>query len=147
LLLSTGTCYLAWRVYFIFCDRFLDPVVIIVFVISTVLLGFTVFWFLVGFRLCCSCNDVLLGCTVESGFPCHHSKASPLAFWERAPQMWRENESVYISIGQLWRSVYSVWGNTYEEKCIQTLSSKFEREKPFGKPSADIMVGLILNWP
>jgi hypothetical protein len=55
-----GTCYLAWEVYFIFCGIFLGPVLVIVFVISAVVLGFTVFWCLVAFRFCCSCNDVFV---------------------------------------------------------------------------------------
>jgi hypothetical protein len=40
---------------------------LLLFVISMMVLGFVVFWFLVGFRFCCPCNDVLLGCVVESG--------------------------------------------------------------------------------
>jgi hypothetical protein len=41
-------------------------VLFLLFVINMVVIDFTVFWFLVGFRFYCSCYDVLLGCVVES---------------------------------------------------------------------------------
>jgi hypothetical protein len=39
------------------------------------MLGFTVFWFLVVFRFCCSCNDLVLGCVDSEDLP---EKAVPL---------------------------------------------------------------------
>jgi hypothetical protein len=55
---------------FLLCFGFLVLSLLLLFVISMVALGFTVFWFLVVFRFCCSCNDVLLGCIVESELHC-----------------------------------------------------------------------------
>jgi hypothetical protein len=37
---------------------FLILVLLLLFVISIVILGFAGFWFLLGFQFCCSCNDV-----------------------------------------------------------------------------------------
>jgi hypothetical protein len=45
---------------------FLILSLILLFVISVVVLDFTVFWFLLGFQFHCSYNDVLPSCIVQS---------------------------------------------------------------------------------
>jgi hypothetical protein len=45
---------------------FLVLSLLLLFVISMVRLGFTASWFLLGFLFCCSSNDILPDCVVES---------------------------------------------------------------------------------
>lgn len=65
LLLPTGTYDLEGAVHFIFCGVYRGLVlVLLLFVKGILLLGCTVVWCLVVFRLCYHCNGVLFGCVL-----------------------------------------------------------------------------------